>query len=251
MNRRVPVKTATTVLEVVDALIELDETQLSELAEHLEMPQSTVHDHLQSLEATGLVVQNDDTYRASLRFLDIGEQVRRQREIYKAGHEQAKQLARETGEHAGLVIEEDGLGVLLYVARGENAVNLNAWGGRHYELPTNAPGKTILAHMPEDRIEKILDQHGLPAYTRETITDRATLESELADIRDRGYATATGELIEGVRTVAAPVSSRGKIRGAIAVGGPRKRMRGKRFEDELPNMLLQASNVVELNLSYG
>lgn len=251
MNKTVPVKTAKTVHEVIEALIELEGAEFSELVDHLGMPRSTLHDHLRSLEAIGLVVTDDNTYRASLRFLDIGERVRRQREIYRAGHEQVKQLARETGEHAGLMVEENGYGVLLYVARGEKAVNLRVWGGNHLELSTNAPGKIILAHMSPDRVEEIIDQHGLPAYTPKTITDREELESELDEIREQGYSTDTGELVEGVRAVAAPISSREQIRGSIAVGGPRKRMSGTRFEDELPNMLLQASNVVELNLSYG
>jgi IclR family acetate operon transcriptional repressor len=245
-----PVKTAKTVQDVIQALVELEEARFSELVDHLEMPRSTLNDHLRSLEALGLVVIDDNKYRASLRLLDIGERVRQQREAYRAGHEQIKQLARETGEHATLMIEENGYGVILDVARGENAVDLRVREGNHLELSTNAPGKMILARTSPDRIEEIIDQHGLPEYTPKTITDRSELEAELDEIREQGYATDTGELVEGVRAVAAPVSSRGQIRGAIAVGGPRKRMSGTRFEDEIPDMLLQASNVVELNLSY-
>ena len=251
MTDTLPVQTGKTVLELIEALIDLEEATLSELAAHLDMPKSTLHDHLQSFEAMGLVVSTDGRYRPSLRFLEIGERVRRQRAIYKSSHQQVKELATETGEHAGLMIEENGVGVLLYVARGENAVNLRAWAGQHLELSTNAPGKAILAHMHPERVDTIIDRHGLPQYTPKTITDRDVLKTELDEIRERGYATETGELVEGVRAVATPIISHEEIRGAIAVGGPHKRMRGKRFDDDLPDMLLQTANVVELNLSYG
>lgn len=251
MNEPVPVKTAETVFAVVEALVDLEEADLAELVDYLDMPRSTVHDHLRSLEELGMVTRPDGNYRASLQFLDIAERMRRQREVYRAGQTQAKQLSREIGEHASLMVEERGLGVLLYLARAEDAVDLGARDGLHLELNTNAAGKTILAFLPEDRREEIIDEHGLPGYTPETITDREELGAELETIREQGYATSTDELMEGVRAVAAPITSRGEIRGAIAVGGPRRRMRGARFEEELPNKVLQASNVVELNLSYG
>lgn len=251
MNEPVPVKTADTVFAVVEALVDLEEADLSELVARLDMPRSTVHDHLRSLEELGLVTRPDGNYQASLRFLDIAERMRRQRDVYRAGQTQARQLSREVGEHASLMVEENGLGVLLYLTRAEDAVELGARDGLHLELHTNAAGKTIFAFLPEDRREEIIDEHGLPSYTPETITDREELAAELERIRERGYATSTDELMEGVRAVAAPITSRGEIRGAIAVGGPRRRMRGTRFEEELPNKVLQASNVVELNLSYG
>ncbi len=251
MNKPVPVKTAVKVVEVVKTLIRLERAQFGELVEELDMAPSTVHDHLSSLEQLELVTESDGIYQPSLKFLEIGEQVRRQQKMFKAGHDQVQQLADETGEHASLMIEEHGYGVLLYVAKGQKAVNLNAWSGSHLDLTTNAPGKTILAHKPEDEIEEIIQRHGLPAYTRNTITDKETLFEEISEIRERGYGLETGELIEGVRAVAAPIIHQGEIRGAIAVGGPQNRMRGERFETELPDKLLQASNVVELNMSHN
>jgi DNA-binding IclR family transcriptional regulator len=198
-----------------------------------------------------VVKEEDGTIRAGTKFLEIGERVRRQHELYQAGQSEIKNLALETGEHAGLMIEENGIGVLLYVEKGDKAVDLQAWSGRRIELPTNAAGKTILAHLPAERVHEILDEHGMPAYTPNTITDRDTLMEELADIRNRGYGTETGELVEGVRALAAPVISHGQIKGSVAVGGPGNRMRGDRFETELPDKLLRASNVVELDISYG
>jgi DNA-binding IclR family transcriptional regulator len=246
-----PVKTAETVFEVIEAMIELDQPRFTDLSSYLEMPRSTLHDHLQSLRQLGMVVKTDETYQVGMRFLEIGERARRQRDLFHAGRDQTEKLSQDTGEYASLMIEERGLGVLLYVARGDNAVDLQVWGGRAFALTTNAPGKAILAHLPAGRVDEILEQHGLPQHTANTITDRDELVDELETIRDQGYASASGELVEGVRTISAPVIRGHEVAGAIAVGGPDQRMRGERFENELPDRLLRASNVVELNLSYG
>ncbi len=56
-----------------------------------------------------------------------------------------------------------------------------------------AGGKAILAEYSRERVEGIIEQHGLPATTEYTITDPETLFQELEDIRKRGYATTIEE----------------------------------------------------------
>lgn len=251
MSKTVPVKTATRIAEIVEALLELEHASLSELARHLDLADSTLHDHLTTLESLGYVVRDDKEYRVSLRFLEVGEKVRNQLSVYQVADPEVSKLADETGEHASLMIEENGMGVILVIAKGTDAVNLDAYAGRRVVLTANAPGKAILAHLPERRVERIIDQQGLPEYTEHTITEREDLFEELAAIRERGYATDTEELVEGVKAISVPVISRNRVQGALTVGGPAHRMEGELFEEELPNLLLRASNVVELNLTHS
>jgi len=251
MPDRMPVKTPNTVFEIVETLLELDGARFTDLVDNMEMPRSTLHDHLRSLESIGVVVKNDQEYTVGTRFLEIGARARHQHPLFKAGHSQVEKLAIQTGEHASLSIEERGRGILLYVAKGENAVNLKAYPGRRTPLHANAAGKVMLAHLPEERVDEIIDQHGLPAYSSETITDRDELKEELVQIQELGYATDTSELVEGVRAISAPILQKGTVVGTISVGGPANRMRGERFEEELPDSLLSASNVIELGLTYS
>jgi DNA-binding IclR family transcriptional regulator len=249
MEQRIPIKTTETVFEIVEALIERDGAQFTTLVDDLDMARSTVHDHLRTLESLGWVIKRDEEYTVSTRFLEVGEQMRRQRRIYKAAHEEIKNLATETGEHATLMIEENGLGVFLYVEKGEQAVDINAYAGRRLPLPAHAPGKAILAHFSEERVETILDEHGLPEYTSKTITDAEELREELEQVRERGYAVDEGELVEGVQSISAPIRSQGRTWGSLTVGGPANRMQGDRFDEDLPDLLMRAANVIELNLT--
>lgn len=249
MTSDVPIKTARTTLEVVETLLELDGATFSEVAEKMEMPKSTLHDYLHTLEVIGVVIHREQEYRVGTWFLNVGHQVRHQRPVYEYSRREVDKLAEQTGEHASLMIEESGKGVLLHIAKGADAVDLNAWAGRRIPLSAQAPGKAILAHYPEERVDTIIDEHGLPQFTEKTITDRETLAAELELIRERGYAIDNEELIDGVKAISTPVFDRGTIAGAVTVGGPANRMRGEWFDEELPDLLLQSSNVIELNLS--
>jgi DNA-binding IclR family transcriptional regulator len=251
MNKPIPVKTTKTAFDVVNALVELNGAQLSELADHLEMPTSTTHDHVRTLASIGMVVEEDSKYTVSTRFLEIGEAMRTQMKIYQVAYPEVQILAEETGEHASLMIEEGGLGVLLFISKGENAVNLNAYAGRRLILSATAPGKAILAHLPRERIQYIIDEHGFHQYTPNTIVNENDLWEEIESVREQGYATDVGELLEGVRAISVPILSRGEVQGAITIGGPASRMSGVWFEEELPNLLLRSSNIIELNLSHS
>jgi DNA-binding IclR family transcriptional regulator len=159
-------------------------------------------------------------------------------------------LAAETGEVAQFATEEHGRAVYLDKARGEQAVNTASTVGKREYIHCISLGKAMLAHLPEERVEGIVDRHGLPAQTPNTITDRETLFEELETTRERGYAVDDEEKIEGVRCVAAPLTDDGVV-GAISISGPSSRMDGERFREELPRKLLRWANVIEINAKFA
>lgn len=247
-----PVNAIGTTFDILAVLKEQDGCGVAELADHLGMPKSTVHDHLRSLHRLGYVVTDDGVYRVGARFLDLGGYARQRMKIYQVAKPEIKKLAAETGEHANLMVEEHGQGIFLYKTEGEDAVQLDTYAGMQVHLHTTALGKAMLAHMPDERIDEIVDRHGLPAVTENTVTDRADLEPELAEIRSRGYATDMEERVEGMRCIAAPiVGPNDDLAGAVSISGPTIRMQGQQFEEELPEAVLGTANVIAVNLTYS
>jgi len=241
-----------TAFRVIEAVKQLDSPGVSEVARSLEMPKTTAYDHLETLCELGYVTPTEDGYRVGARFLDLGGYARKQMKIYQVGKPEVAELASKTGEHANLMIEEHGLGIFLYKSKGEKAVQLDTYAGHHVLLQTTALGKAILAHLPEERVDEIIEQYGFSQITENTITDRERLKEELETIRDRGYATDHEERVEGMWCVAAPIiKSDGIVAGALSVSGPKNRMEGERFEEELPEQVLRSANVVEVNLTYS
>jgi DNA-binding IclR family transcriptional regulator len=248
----VPVKAAKTTFQIIDALREIEGAGVSELAERLDKPTSTIHDHLRTLENEEYLVSADGDYYIGTRFLGIGEQARARQKVYDVAREELDGLADETGEHTNLMIEEHGRGIFLYKSRGPDAVQLDTHAGMRVPLQTTALGKSILANRPREETEAILDRHGLPQVTEKTITDRGELFDQLGEIADRGYAYDDEERVRGMRCVATPITDReGRAIAAISVSGPKSRMRGERFEQEIPDMLSRSANVIEVNLTYS
>ncbi|MFC4451281.1 IclR family transcriptional regulator [Halorussus aquaticus] len=246
------VKTTETAFTIIEGLEELDGARVTELADHLGLANSTVHSHLSTLYEMGYVVKEGDEYLVGSKFLKLGEAVKERREAFNLIKPKVKQLAEETEERCQFIIEEYGRGVYLYRETGERAVWTDSGLGNRIYLHSTASGKSVLANLPESRVEEILDQWGLPALTENTITDRDELFEELSTIREQGYAVNKEESTEGLRAVGVPVmDGADELVGALSVSGPTHRMKGEWFDREIPNLLLGTANELELNLKYS
>jgi len=247
-----PIQGGERTISIVETIKELDGAGVTELADHLDLSKGTVHNYLSTLREHSYVVKEDEEYQVGLGFFEVGEYARNRIRIYHAAKPEIERLAEETGELTNLMYEEHGQGVYLYRDRGKHAVSLDTHTGKRRYLHNTALGKAILAHMPRDRVDEILDQRGMPSATQHTITDRDELYTELETIRDRGYAFCNQERVEGLHCIAAPVQSPvDTVLGAISVAGPSTRIKGDRLKQELPEKVRQAANVVEINTNYA
>lgn len=239
-----------TSIAIVEALQELDGAGVTELADHLGMAKGTVHSHLSTLQEEEFVVKEGDTYAISLRFLDFGRYAKDRVEHLDILEQELDALAEETGEVVQFLTEEYGRGVYLYKARGEFAVETASYVGQRTAIHCTALGKAILSRLPRPYVEWIIDYHGLPPRTDNTITDPEALFEELETIRKRGYSTDDEEILRGLRCVAAPVvKPDGDPLGAVSIAGPTSRMNGERFDEELPELITSTANVIEINIA--
>jgi DNA-binding IclR family transcriptional regulator len=240
-------------VDVLDAIVELEEATATRIATHLGMPISTTHNHLATLEERELVIRHEDkSYDVSFRFLEIGGGKRNTTELYAKARSEVDELAEDTGDLANLVVEEHGRGVHLYLSRGKKAVNLDSYPGMRSYLHTTATGKAILAHLPPDRVDAIVERHGLVRRTENTITDGESLAEELATVRDRGFALDRQERLNGLRCVAAPIlTNDDELLGAVSVSGPVKRFGDTRFREELPSVVSGVADVIAINSEYN
>lgn len=238
--------------EVVEVLQNRNGARVSEVADALEIAPSTAHKYLATLEAERCVVKEGDEYHVGMEFLDIGAYAKYRKKGYRLCAQKVLEIAEETGERVQFVVEEHGLGIYLDMkAADKNAVMTDRRDGVHRHLHSTAAGKAILAQYEDERVEGIVDKHGLPAETDRTITDRDELFDELAEVGDEGIAFNDEESVDGLRSVGVPVfQPNGLVLGAFSVSAPSNRMRGSRYREEVPNIMLGHANEIELNLRY-
>jgi len=245
-----PVGAVETTLEILDALRDLNGAGVTELASHLDLPKSTVHNHLKTLERNEYVVNEEGRYRTGLRFLQLGEYTRHQRPLYDAAREKVTELAERTNEIANLAVEEHGRCIYLLREEGPNAVPLDTHAGKHVYMHSTALGKAILAHYPRERVESIVDTHGLPAVTPATVTEPDELFDRLDRVESQGVAFDDQERLNGLRCVAAPIETNDGSAGAVSVSGPTSRIKGDLFREELPETVSEIADVIAINLMY-
>ena len=124
--------------------------------------------------------------------------------------------------------------------------------GKRQHLHQLAAGKAMLAEMSEGRVDDIIDRHGLPAKTEQTITDRDGIFEELETIRAKRYALNLGEAIPGLNAIGAAVhDDTDEPVAALTISGPASRLSREYLVDELSELLLSAIDEIEINMKYA
>lgn len=243
------VKSDRTLFAILEVLRERGPVRLTDIAAELGVAKSTVHNHLAVLQDRDFAKRTEDGFDLGLRFLDYGLESRRRQALFELGRKKVDELAEHTGERSWCVVEEDGMAVYLYGATGKNAVSAPEDTGTRRPLHHIAAGKAIMAHLPPERVDEIIDDHGVEAATAHTITDREELEAELAEIRERGVAYNLEEGILGVHAIGAPVlDTDGSVFGAISIAGPANRLTEDRLGSELRDLIRGATNELAVNI---
>ena len=203
------------------------ERGVGDLAARLGVHASTASRLAATLAAHGFLEREGETgsFRLGPELIRLGLLAAGGSSLIATARPAMEELASETAET-----------VVLSVASGSSAVDVaqvdaryliggRSWVGRRLPLHATSDGKVLLAWGAAARAAGRLD-----AVTKRTITDRAELEAELARVRSRGFATAVGELEEGLNGVAAPIFSRdGACAAALNVSAPSYRLAGSKL----------------------
>ena len=237
---------------IIDHLSRHPNSRLADLTDALDIPKSTIFTHLQTLKACGFVIKEADRYRLSLRFLHHGGLLRHQLPIYRHARDPAKELANNTGELVNIGVEENGLGVVIEMFKGgTTAVDLDPIGKYSY-LHQAAYGKAMLANFSKTKVKSVIDRHGLPELTEETITDRDGLFEELDDIQKQGYAMERDEGDIGIGCIGTAIlGPEGHTIGGISVTLPSSKFEHNSFIDQTIQYTLDCANIIELQLQHG
>lgn len=249
-TERRQVQTTKTSFKIIHLLQDKGPSHLSEIAEQLDMAESTAHRHLSTLQELRYVSRSDKLYQLGLRFTRLGMSAQTRDPAFSQMETYVQKLAEETEERAQFVSEDHGIGVYLYQFAGSQAVDVGTNRGRQIHLHSASSGKSILSQYSSKQISEIIDRWGLPANTEHTITNRDELDIELETVRDQGYAVNRQEAVEGVHAVGVPIKPNGRVIGALSVAGPSHRFQGEWFEEKLPNLLLSTANEAEINIAH-
>jgi len=240
------VRRALTILSAFDN--RSSELGVGELAGRLDVHPSTASRLAATLVAQGFLEREEEAgpFRLGPELIRLG--------LLAAGASSLIATARPAMEELAAELAET---IVLSVASGTSAVDIaqvdaryliggKSWIGRQLPLHATSDGKVLLAWGAAAR-----PAGQLGSVTKRTITSRDELDAELVRIRNRGFATAVGELEEGLNGVAAPIFSRdGTCVAALNVSGPSYRLPSSKLQ-AVGRRCRQAAVVVSGGLGWS
>lgn len=209
------------------------ELGVGELSRKAQLHKSTASRLLATLEREGLLerVPGTEKYRLGFLLVRLAGQATHFGDVRAAARPALVELAEASRETVHLAVLDGDEVINIEQIVGTHIVREANWVGRRTPLHCVANGKALLAFQPAELIERVLAGL-LPRYTERTIADPERLRAELAGVRRLGYATALGEIEEGLNAVAAPVrDASGQVVAAVSVSGPAYRVKAKDVVD--------------------
>ncbi|WP_169051762.1 IclR family transcriptional regulator [Halorhabdus amylolytica] len=210
------VKAVHTSLDVLRVVADLDGAGVSEIASRLDRSKGGVYKHVRTLTDRGYLVEDGTTYRPGLRYWTLGTDVR-DRLVPEQVKSTVDDLSASIGHAVALIVYEAGIAAVVYSRVPSDTAIQPIVEGDSLPLHATAAGKAVLAYLPEDERETILDGD-LAAHTNATLTDPAAVKDALETVRERRLAEDHGEYVADVEAIAAPViGANGYPFGSIAV----------------------------------
>jgi DNA-binding IclR family transcriptional regulator len=138
-----------------------------------------------------------------------------------------EELAKQTDETVILEVVDGFHGLCIEKVESSQSMKCTSQVGKRVPLHAGAPTKILMAYLPAEKIEQIIEQ-GLQKFTESTVTEPDILRNQLEEIRQKGYCISNGELDLGSLGIAFPIRNHeGKVIAAISVVGPEFRVADK------------------------
>jgi IclR family transcriptional regulator, pca regulon regulatory protein len=200
---------------------------ISELAQRLGLTRSTTHRYVTTLAKLRYLDQDEATrkYRLGIRVLDLGFSVLGSLGLREIAAPHLQRLTAATGHTANLAIRDDTDVILIDRIRGRPSryhhLEFSLHVGSRIPAYCSATGKALLAFLPQPDLNELLDRIDLSPRGPRTVASRATLITELGQVRRSGIALNDEELDSGLRSIAVPIRSRsGPVVAAINLAFP-------------------------------
>jgi DNA-binding IclR family transcriptional regulator len=220
-----------------------DPVPLKSISEKTGLHPSTVHRILNDLTIGGFVERPQvGSYRLGMRLLELGNLVKVRLDVRDAAMAPMRELHKLTHQPVNLSMRQGD--EIVYIERSYSERSgmqvVRTVGGRA-PLHLTSVGKLFLAQDDPMRIRAYATRTGLAGHTRNSITELAALERDLAKVRRSGIARDDEELEVGVRCMAAGIyDDQGKLVAGLSISAPADRLE-EGWVDRLKQVAAQIS----------
>ena len=225
------------------------ELSLAEVARRAEIPRAAARRFLRTLEQLGYVrATTDARFALTPRVLELGYGYLSSLSLPELVQPHLDDLSHRIGESVSVAVLDGD--EIVYVARAaaRRIMSVRITVGTRLPAAATSMGRVLLAALPETDAHAALDAAELIAYTPRTRVDRAELFAEIERVRAQGWAMVDGELEEGLRSIAVPVTTQAGVTASLNVSTSTARGSGEDVRAELLPELRQTASAIDAEL---
>jgi DNA-binding IclR family transcriptional regulator len=196
--------------------------RLAEVAEQANMPRSSAHCLLLTLERRGYLHRHEKSgrYMFGLKLFSLASYAISGLEVRELAAPHLAVLMQQTGMTVHMAIMEQHEPVLVSKVDPPGIVRLATWTGKRMDFHCTSVGKAIAAFLPEEKLDELISVRGLPRHNENTVVSGRKLKQQLAQVRKCGYALDDEEEEIGLRCIGVPVfNHEGRVVAAISISG--------------------------------
>ena len=196
----------------------------------LDISQTTAYRILNTLVRLGYLNYSEEgkRYKLSRKLLALGFRSLNEHNLLETVLPHLRDLRDQVKETACFGVLGDQKGIFIEQAQGHHTFRFVLSPGKSFELHCSAPGKAIMAYLPNTVRDRYLSYMEFTRYNARTIVSREAYLKELENVRKLGYALDNEEELNGVICIGAPIFDyTGYPCGAIWISGPKDRLSGK------------------------
>jgi DNA-binding IclR family transcriptional regulator len=183
---------------------------------------STAHRFLKHLERERYLLRTEaGAYLIGPRLSQLSARGNQEATLQAVARPILWELWKSTQETVNLAVLDQKTALYVDVIESPHEFRLSSRVGTRRSLHVTALGKALVAFLPRETQETILDSIAFQAATPRTIGNLVQFRQELEKVRRQGYAVDDEEAVQGARCVSAPVlNSAGEPIAAVSVSGP-------------------------------
>jgi DNA-binding IclR family transcriptional regulator len=195
---------------------------LSQFVESSNLPKSSIHCLLLTLERLGYLHRSKQTgrYMFGLKLFGLANTSLNGLPIREQAAPFLMQLMEQTNltVHMGVLDKYEAVLVAKYDPPGSNG--LATWRGKRMEVHCTGIGKALGAYMPETDLKMLHRLRKFPRHNENTLSTLRKVQDDFSKIRQRAYSIDDEEDEIGWRCLGAPVfGDDGKPVAAVSIAG--------------------------------
>lgn len=215
------------------------------------LPVSTVHRFLANLVTAGfLSCDGEGIYHLGVACFAIGQAAVGQLDIRRLSLPFLRELNQQTRETIHLTVRHGLSAVYVEKLDSPEPLRIHSRIGASVPLYCTAVGKVMLAYLPQDERDRLLQDIEVKRLTPNSVGSLQELKTELYRVRKNGYASDLEEHEMHIRCIAAPIwDHTGSVQSSLSITAPVVRMPVTRLRQLAP--LIQAAGLqISRELGY-